>query len=115
MLPSEPQPAPRADANDNLWILLSHLSILIGAGLIVPLVVYLVKKDESAEVADHAKEALNFHISVMIYSVVCAVTCVGIVLIPVIGVGAVVFAIIAAVKSSEPVVYRYPLTLRLVV
>jgi hypothetical protein len=109
-----PQP-PRTDNNDNLWILFSHLSLLLGAGLVVPLIIYLVKKDESPEVAYHSKEALNFHISITIYSLVCAVTCVGIALVPVIGIAALVLSIIAAVKSSDPVRYSYPLTLRLVV
>ncbi len=117
MLPSAPlQPPqpPRADENDNLWILFSHLSLLLGIGIVVPLIVYLVKKDESPEVAYHAREALNFHISITIYSLICAVTCVGIALIPVIGIAAMVFSIIAAVRASDPVPYRYPLTIRLI-
>lgn len=100
--------------NDNLWIIFSHLSLLLGIGLVVPLAIYLVKRDESATVAHHSREALNFHISIMIYSLLCAVTCVGIVLIPVIAIGALVFSVIAAVCSSDPVPYRYPLTMRLV-
>ena len=114
MPPSAPPQPPRDDNNDNLWILFSHLSLVMGAALLVPLIIYLVKKDESPEVAYHAKEALNFHISITIYSLVCAATCVGIALVPVIGIVALVFSIIAAVKSSDPVRYRYPLTIRLV-
>lgn len=114
MLPQAPPPVPRRSENDNLWILFSHLSLLLGVGLIVPLIVYLVKKDESPIVTHHAREALNFHISITIYSLVCAVTCVGIVLIPVIGIVAMVFSIIAAVSASDPAPYRYPLTIRLV-
>lgn len=114
MLPQVPQKQLLRTDNDNLWILFSHLSLLFGIGLLVPLVIYLVKKDESPIVAYHAKEALNFHISVTIYSLVCALTCVGIVLIPVIGIAAMVFSIIAAVRVSDLVPYRYPLTVRLV-
>ena len=93
---------------------LSHLSLLLGVGLVVPLVVYLVKKDTSPRVSHHAREALNFHISIMIYSFACAVTCILIPLAFVIAVGGMVFAIIAATKASDPVLYEYPLTLRLV-
>ncbi len=114
MLPQAPPPQPLRTENDNLWILFSHLSLLFGIGLLVPLIIYLVKKDESEAVAYHSKEALNFHISVTIYSLICAVTCIGIPLIPVVGIAALVFSIIAAVKASDPVRYRYPLTLRLV-
>lgn len=114
MLPQIPPTTPLRDENDNLWILFSHLSLLLGIGLLVPLIIYLVKKDESPDVAHHSREALNFHISITIYSLVCAVTCVGIFLIPVIGIAAMVFSIIAAVRASDPVPYRYPLTIRLV-
>jgi len=113
MLPSV-QPPPIQRGDDQLWIIFSHLSILLGVGLLVPLIVYLVKKDESPHVGEHAKEALNFHLSILIYSLICAATCVGIPLLLVIGIGGMVLAIIAAVKSSESAVYRYPLTLRLV-
>ena len=114
MLPSAPRSPASETGDENLWILLSHLSILLGVGLVVPLVVYLVKKEESERVAFHAKEALNFHISIMIYTLVCAITCVGAPLIIVIGVGGMVLSIIAATKVSDPVPYQYPLTLRLV-
>ena len=114
VLPQVQPPRPQQGENDNLWILLSHLSLLFGVGLFVPLIVYLVKKDESPNVAYHSREALNFHISITIYALLCAVTCIGIFLIPVLGIAAMVFSIIAATKVSDPVPYRYPLTLRLV-
>ena len=116
MLPQPPAPQPPRPANsdEQLWIVFSHISILIGVGILLPLIVYLVKKDDSPRVSEHAKEALNFHISVMIYSFVCGVTCVGAPLIPIIVIGGMVLAIIAATKASDPIPYRYPLTLRLV-
>ncbi len=112
MLPQAPAPRPNSD--DQLWIVFSHISLLLGVGILLPLIVYLVKKDDSPRVSNHAKEALNFHISIIIYSLACGITCVGIPLIPFIGIAAMVLSIIAAVKASDPVQYRYPLTLRLV-
>jgi len=115
MLPQAPQqPSPPTKSDDQLWIVFSHISLLLGVGILLPLIVYLVKKDDSPRVSDHAKEALNFHISIMIYSFVCGITCVGAPLIFVIVIGGMVFAIIAATKASDPIPYRYPLTLRLV-
>lgn len=112
---SAPPPPPAAPSSDEqLWIVFSHISILLGIGILLPLIVYLVKKDESPRIAEHAKEALNFHISILIYSLACAITCIGIPLAIIIGIGAMVYAIIAAVKASDPVPYRYPLTMRLV-
>lgn len=110
-LPAVPEP-PNSD--DRLLIVFSHISILLGVGIIVPLVIYLVKRDDAPLVAHHAKEALNFHLSILIYSLACAVTCVGAPLVIGIAIGSLVLAIIAAVKVSDPIPYRYPLTLRLV-
>ncbi len=97
--------------------MLSHLSALFGVGLILPLVVYLAMRDESEYVAANAKEALNFHLSVLIYVICCiplAFILIGIPMMVVIGLGSLVLAIIAAIKASQGQIYRYPLTLRLV-
>jgi len=109
-------PATR-QGSDKIWSMLSHLSALLGVGFVLPLVVYLAMRKESEYVAANAREALNFHISVLIYSLCClplVLILVGIPLLLVIGVGSLVLAIIATVKASNGVRYRYPLTLRLV-
>lgn len=103
--------------NDKIWSMLSHLSTLFGLGLLLPLVVYLAMRRESAYVAENAKEALNFHISVFIYVLCCiplAFVLIGIPLLIIIGIGCLVLSIVAAVKASNGECYRYPLTLRLV-
>jgi uncharacterized Tic20 family protein len=103
--------------NDKIWSMLCHLSALLGVGFGLPLVVYLAMRKESETVAANAREALNFHISVLIYSLCCVplvFILIGIPLLLVIGVGSLVLAIIATVKASNGVYYRYPLTLRLV-
>lgn len=113
--PAAPSTVPKG--NDKIWSVLSHLSAIIGVGIILPLVVFLVMKDESEYVAANAKEALNFHISVFIYWLCCiplVFIIIGIPLMILIGVGALILAIVAAVKSAEGGVYRYPLTLRLI-
>jgi len=105
------------EGNDKIWAMLSHLSALFGVGLLLPLVVYLAMRKESAYVADNAREALNFHLSVFIYALACiplVFVLVGIPLLIAIGIASLVFAVIAAIKASEGRCYRYPLTLRLV-
>ena len=109
-------PAAR-QGNDKIWSMLSHLSAVLGVGILLPLVVYLAMRKESEYVAVNAREALNFHISVLIYSLCClplVFILIGIPMLLVIGFGSLVLAIIAAVKASNGVCYRYPLTLRLV-
>ncbi|MBW8885288.1 MAG: DUF4870 domain-containing protein, partial [Planctomycetia bacterium] len=101
------------------WGLLAHLSSLIasllgGLSFLGPLIIWLVKKDESPFVGDQAKEALNFQIAVMIASLVCTITCVGIIIVPVLLVGDIVFTVIGAMEANKGVYYRYPYTLRLI-
>jgi len=103
--------------SDKIWSMLSHLSALLGVGFVLPLVVYLAMRKESEYVATNAREALNFHISVLIYAVCCiplVFIMVGVPLLLVLGLGSLVLAIIATIKASDGQCYRYPLTLRLV-
>jgi hypothetical protein len=104
-------------SEDKLWIVLCHLSPLIGLAIILPLIIFLVKKDDSAAVAFHAKEALNFHISVYLYAlggVVLTFFCLGIPMLVGLGIGVLIFSIVAAVRGAEGHEYRYPLTMRLI-
>lgn len=103
--------------NDKIWSMLSHLSALFGVGFILPLVVYLAMRRESEYVAANAREALNFHISILIYVICCiplAFVLIGIPIMILIGLGSLVLAIVAAVKASDGECYRYPVTIRLV-
>jgi uncharacterized protein len=103
--------------NDKIWALLCHLSGFLGVGFILPLVIYLAMRKESAYVAENAREALNFHISVLIYAICCiplVFIIIGIPMLLALGVASLILAVIAAVKASDGECYRYPLTLRLV-
>ncbi len=117
------------EKEEKTWSMLMHLSAL--AGLIVPfgnvvgpLIVWLIKKEESSLVDEHGKESLNFQISVTIYGVI--LTVIGLVLsviligflfllllVPLMlfGLGMAVFA---GIKANEGEKYRYPLTIRLI-
>ena len=107
---------------DRNWGLIAHLSALSGliiplGSVLGPLIVYLVKKDQSVFGTDCAKEALNFNITVVIAAIVCAclwLIFIGILLSVALFFVWLVLTIIAAVRASEGTVYRYPATLRLV-
>jgi len=106
-----------AHGNEKIWSMLSHLSMFFGVGFILPLVVYLAMRKESDYVACNAREALNFHISLLIYGLCCVpliFIVIGVPLLILLGLGSLVYAIIAAVKASEGRCYYYPLTVRLV-
>ncbi len=84
---------------------------------IPPLVILLVKGDESEFVRDQAKEALNFQITMAIAMIVASglvFLAIGCVLLPILGIADLVLCLIAALKSYEGQRYRYPWTLRLI-
>lgn len=97
-----------------------HLAALAGyiipfGWIIGPLVVWLIKREESAYVDYHGKEALNFQISVLIYgiiSVFLVFILIGIPILIALGIYQVVMIIIATIKASNGEYYRYPLTIR---
>jgi uncharacterized Tic20 family protein len=108
---------PQPKGNDKIWTILCHLSFFVGLPFLLPLIVYLAMRHDSAYVSENAREALNFHISVLIYSLCCLpllLIVVGFPLLVIIGLASLILAVLAAVKASDGGCYRYPLTLRLV-
>ena len=115
MLSEPPTLAPQG--NDKIWSMLCHLSSLLGVGFILPLVVYLAMRRESKYAALNAREALNFHISVLIYVLCCIplmFVAIGIPLAIVIGLASLVLSIVATVRCSNGEIYHYPLCIRFV-
>jgi uncharacterized Tic20 family protein len=105
------------------WAMLSHLSALIGyfaipfGNVIAPLIIYLMKKDESPFVAEQSMESLNFQISMSIYMLISGVLVlilIGFLLLAAVWVVGVVLTVIASVKAANGEAYRYPLTIRLI-
>lgn len=104
--------------NDKIWGILSHLSGFIGVPFLLPLVVYLAMRKESDYVAGNAREALNFHLSMLIYTICCIplifAAGLGALIIGVMAFASLILSIIAAVRAGDGQCYHYPLTLRLV-
>ncbi len=125
---SYPQPPPppvnvSAIANVRTWCAFCHASALLGVlihfpgHLLGPLIVWLVKRDESPEIDAHGKEALNFQISMLIYNAVAAIFClvlIGFVFLAILWVLNAVFVIIASIQASDGKFYRYPMTIRFI-
>ncbi len=106
------------------WAMLCHLIALAGflipfvGNIVGPLVVWLVKKEESEFIDENGKEAVNFQISLSIYSLAASATfllfCLGVVLVPAIVIAGVILVIVAAIKASDGKEVRYPLTIRFI-
>ena len=113
----------RADRDARNWGMFCHLAAaaffaLPGFGNIIgPLIVWLIKREEHPFIDEQGRESLNFQISMSIYALLAAPTmCLGIgfILLPAILIIDVVFTIIACMKASNGISYRYPLTIRFV-
>ncbi|PYJ08421.1 MAG: DUF4870 domain-containing protein [Verrucomicrobia bacterium] len=123
---SYPPPPPLASptlTNVRTWNTFCHASALLGVllhfpgHLLGPLIVWLVKRGDSAEIDAHGKEALNFQISMLIYNVIAGICCIvliGFVLLPILWILNAVFVIIASIQASEGKFYRYPMTIRFI-
>ncbi|HEY1791280.1 MAG TPA: DUF4870 domain-containing protein [Opitutaceae bacterium] len=115
---SSPLPGSQT-SGDRLWSVLCHLSFFFGLALlsfVFPLIVYLVmRSSSSAYAAHHAREALNFHLSVLLYILCCAPLCIILIGIPALAavvLTGIVCSIVAAVRAAEGVYYEYPMTIR---
>lgn len=87
------------------------------ANIAGPLVVWLVKRDESDFVEAFARETLNFQISVTLYLAIAGMliyVLIGILLVPLVVLFDVVVTIVAALRASRGEPYTYPLCLRLI-
>ena len=92
--------------------------LLIPLGnFLLPLILWLSKKDDDALVNDQGKESINFQISIFLYGVVCGILVfvfVGIPLLLVLGLFTLIQVIKASLAASEGVFYRYPFCIRFV-
>jgi uncharacterized protein len=85
--------------------------------IIAPLVIWLIKKDESSFIDYHGREYFNFLISYTVYffvSGLLTLILIGFVALAILGVMLFVFTIIAAIKAFEGNEYRFPLIFRLI-
>ncbi len=98
------------NSDERLWATLAHVAILVFA-VFGPLIIWLVKKQESQFVEDQAKEALNFQLAVLIAQLVLVPTCIGPLVVVIVGI---VYAVIAAMEANKGVYYRYPYTIRMI-
>ena len=133
---ASPAPAPAAGGpmDERTYALLLHLSALSWLisipGFIGPLVMWLIKKDQSPFIDRHGRAAMAFHIRVFIYAAAAALLF-GVIAVATLGIGAVllipvlvlaaiaamvlvvVLPIVAALKANQGQEYAYPLSLRI--
>lgn len=110
------------DKDERMWGMLCHLSAFSGfiipfGNIIGPLIIYSLKKDEYAFVADQGKESMNFQISILIYIIISAISIlfiVGIFFLMIVPLLALIFTVVASVRANDGEYYRYPLCIQFI-
>lgn len=114
----EEYPLSTPSGDDRTLGILSHiLTIVPGIGIFAPLVIWLIRKNDSPFVEANAKESLNWQISVYIMYFIAgilAIVLIGFALIAIIWAMNLVLVIVASIKASENRIYRYPFNMRLI-
>ncbi|MEM8836119.1 MAG: DUF4870 domain-containing protein [Planctomycetota bacterium] len=125
----EPNPIPDPNAQaqgdsvvpvNNTYFVLLHVLPLAGivvpvGNVIIPLVMWLLKKDESPQVDAHGREVLAFQLSYLIYGVVAGiliVVIIGMILVPLVMLAWLILTIVGTIKAADGILYRYPGTIR---
>ena len=98
-----------------------HFSVLAGfvepfAGLILPIILWQIKKDEIPEINVHGKIVVNWLISAIIYSAVgllLTFVLIGIPLLFILAGRCIVFPVIGGIKANNGEVWNYPLTIQI--
>ncbi|GGF81593.1 DUF4870 domain-containing protein [Wenyingzhuangia marina] len=102
-----------------------HLSIFLSGFLpiVIPLVIWLLKKDESQFINEHGKSALNFQLTMLIVGAAALLFSLftfglgAFLMVPlaiILGVLSIIFVVIAAINASGGQLYKYPISLELI-
>ena len=110
-MPDSPSPAPLVptspSSDERTWALVAHGLTFFEGGVFGPLIVYVLKKDESDFVAFHALQSLLFGLIAMVIILPVAILTCGmglVLLLPYF-----VYEIIASVKAYEGEWYMLPI------
>ncbi len=85
---------------------------LFPLSLLAPLVLWLVRRQQSVFDDDHGREIINFVLSFLMWHLVTGITVVGLIFWPVLWVVALVNCIRGAIAAGNGEYFRYPMTIR---
>src|SRR3954449_4989421 len=108
-LGTEMQPDYLPTSDEKTMAVLSHILTLV-APILAPLIIYLIKKNESRFVEWHARESLNFQITVVLVCIILFISVVGILLLWAVGILSLIWVVIATIRASEGKLYKYPVS-----
>ncbi len=113
---SEQPGTPDRDRETRQWAMFIHFSILAGwvvplAGLIVPIILWQVKKDELPGIVPHAHVVINWMVTSLVYALICFVLTfilIGILGFIALAIATIIFAVVGGLKANEGEVWEYP-------
>ena len=102
------------------WNMFMHLAQFAGyvvplGGIVVPVVMWQMKKDESPEIDAHGRMVVNAILSYICYMIASAIlilVLVGIILLPIVAICAIVFPIVGAIKANDGELWEYPFVIK---
>ena len=118
-------------SESNKWGMICHLSsfsifIIPLGNIIIPLLIWQLKKNEFPAINNQGKEAVNFQISITLFLILgfilvffsaisyLSLVPLGLLLITIVILYDIIYTIVAAIKAGDGEEYRYPISLRLI-
>jgi uncharacterized Tic20 family protein len=102
------------------WAMFLHFSLLAGfivplAGLVTPIIIWQLKKNDLPELDAHGKVVVNWLISSLIYGVIGAILTIvfiGVIILFALGIVAIVFPIVGGIKANNGELWKYPFSIQ---
>ncbi len=116
LLGEEIVPVNLPTADEKTLAILCHVLTVIFP-ILAPLIIYILKAKDSEFVSHHAKESLNFQITLIICYIISGILIlllIGILMLIVLSLINLILVIVAAVRASEGKLYRYPFCIRFI-
>ena len=109
-----------AQREDRDLLFIMHLSQLLSlisgiGGLVAPLIIWAIKKDEIINMDKQGKDVINFQITLFIAGIISAILClvlIGFLLLVIVAVIGIVIPIIQAINTKNGAPVSYPLAIR---
>lgn len=119
LMPEEPTNDPELDRRTRQWAMFIHFSVLASwlvplAGVVVPVLLWQLKKDELPGIEPHAHVVLNWIVSSLVYGMICFLllfVAVGVLGFFILGLLTVVYSIVGGVKANDGELWAYPGTI----
>lgn len=108
--------------DEKLWGMLCHISafaffIFPFGNILAPLILWMIKKDESPYIDRNGKESLNFQISMILYAIISALLVlilIGFILLFALLLLDFILVVVAAIKANDGIEYKYPMTIQFI-